>query len=1299
MMPTPGGDFQGTERFQIVRRLQAGGFGVVYEAYDRQRNARVALKTLLHMDATGIYRFKQEFRSLAAIVHPNLVPLYELISDGERWFFTMELIDGVNLLAYVRGRSADPAGSTISIAPPGEKTDASSTSRTAEISTQQAPEEPVGAGASRTSVTIQLPGDGQWIPRPPLTVARPAAPAILSPPTILPDLRRLRRAFRQVAEGTYTLHQAGKLHRDIKPANVLVRPDGRVVLLDFGLVYPLSHAPHEEAAGDDSDSRWANRWADLAEQGLVAGTVAYMSPEQARAAPLTPASDWYAVGVMLYQALTGQLPFHQSRSVVLWAKQDRDAPAPIERIPGVPEDLNQLCVRLLCRDPEARPSGPEILAALAEGDEPSSITLPAVPSSVPEGPTFIGRDRHLAELRRTFSQMLEGRAAVCSVHGRSGAGKTVLVEHFLDEIAARGDVVILTGRCYEQESVPYKAVDSLVDALTRFLLPLSHHEVQPLLPPDVAALTRIFPVLTRIEAVAEAARDGDDLSDLRQLRARAFGALRELLARIAGRWPLVAWIDDLQWGDVDGAALLSYVLRPPGAPRLLLLLTYRSESIGVSPCLRALQIPTGDDAPVQSTIGVEALTPDEAVELAGALLGSDASALSEAQWVARESGGSAFFVVELARHLLAGLSTASSGGVDLDRILRSRVQGLPVEARGLLEAVAVAGQPVRLRIAEEAAGLGQLPPHIVSILRSEHLVRTTGPHLDDEIETYHDRIRESVVAQLDDPSRRLAHSQLADVLSGLADVEPETLAAHYEAAGRASEASRCYTVAAAKAVGLLAFDHAEDLYKKAATLAPSDQDRAAAYEQMVHFYTNMARFAEAYAVGRQGAALVGLKLPSRFRLPSFLLDYIWSRLLLRGRQVADLVHLPVMDDPRREAAVRIISAMLKAAYQVQPELNVALSTKGLNLCLRHGNTRHCTICYMAYGTIFQGGVLGRHEVGYEFGQLSLNLLEKFANTDQLGEVNFVVGYFAMPWTRPATEAESMWQVAYNAATEARCGGYEGAADLFNIGNSSVCTIMSYHMRGMQMREVWDRSERYLEVLRRAHLREPAGLIACVRQFIRNLRGETLGPLSLSDAEFDENEFVGRLVGFGCRHYAHFYHILKTQLLYLRGDYEAALEAARASSGYLNDSRGMLHWAEHHFYEALVQAARYPRLAGADRRRSLRTVRRAHRMFVGWAERCDHNFRHKERLLSAEAHRLRGRHAEARRAYEEAAAAAERYGYLPIQALARHRSAELARKCGDEATARLELAAARETYRNWGATDHADALDERTITTI
>jgi len=95
-------DFRGTKRFEVVRLLGEGGMGLVYEVLDRERGLRVALKTLRQLTGDALYRFKNEFRALQDLQHPNLVTLGELIQEEGRWFFTMELVEGVDFVTWVR---------------------------------------------------------------------------------------------------------------------------------------------------------------------------------------------------------------------------------------------------------------------------------------------------------------------------------------------------------------------------------------------------------------------------------------------------------------------------------------------------------------------------------------------------------------------------------------------------------------------------------------------------------------------------------------------------------------------------------------------------------------------------------------------------------------------------------------------------------------------------------------------------------------------------------------------------------------------------------------------------------------------------------------------------------------------------------------------------------------------------------------------------------------------------------------------------------------------------------------------
>lgn len=435
-----------SSRFTVHRCLGSGAFGVVYAAHDHERGSEVALKWLKNGDVSMIVRFKREFRSLADLQHPNLVRFRDLIVMDDTWFFTMDLLEGVDLLDYVAPAKRPlekGLSSTSEALPPGSTRAAGPRSR--------------GPGPESLG-----------------EVAMVKAPPDPNRPLCAADLGRLASTLEQLAAGLSAIHAAGMLHRDVKPSNVLVTSSGRVVLLDFGMVTELGPDGYAETMGD-----------------RAVGTPAYMSPEQGAGRPVTAASDWYAVGVILYQALTGRLPIEGEGGahVLIVRKFIMDPTPPSEVVRGVPPALSELCMALLDREPERRPTGESFLARLrailpfgAHG--PTSEPPPRM-TSAPEAEArvpLVGREVHLWALDESLRELEEGHAVVTLVHGTSGMGKSALLRHFIDVLRAeRRDVLVLEGRCYERETMPYKAMDSLVDALCRHLLRLPEMDVAAIL--------------------------------------------------------------------------------------------------------------------------------------------------------------------------------------------------------------------------------------------------------------------------------------------------------------------------------------------------------------------------------------------------------------------------------------------------------------------------------------------------------------------------------------------------------------------------------------------------------------------------------------------------------------------------------------------------------------------------------------------------------------------------------------------------------------------------------------------------
>ncbi len=577
----------------------------------------------------------------------------------------------------------------------------------------------------------------------------------------------IRSAAAQLCAGLAALHRRGLVHRDIKPSNVLVEDDGRLAILDFGLVRPMG-------VGNDSAHYFAGSPAGLAPE-LFSGVVA------------NAATDAYAVGVLLHLALTGRLPFADDVRKSVAARLERtDAPA----ISAEPADVAELCRGLLEPSPGKRLGIEEALARLTSLDVES-----APPSS---NDVVFEREAELAQLVGAFERVTrERRGLMVHLPGPSGMGKSALLRSFAATMRPRAWV--LEGRAHERDAVPFKALDAAMDQLAHHLGELAPSERADLLPADPGALHFLFPGIARACAIAAPAPQAT-LADPVARRVQGARALAELLAALAAKRGLVLVLDDLQWGDRDSALLLTELFASP-APPFLVVLSYRAEP-SAAPFLAVFANETRT-----LTVPVGPLSAAGSLRMAAALC-RDAE---RAPAIARESEGCPFIVEMLA-------SVPAGEPLTFEHALGRRVAALSAPARRMLEAIAIAARPV---------ARGQVPftPDVApqsraawATLVASRLLRSDGTRSADAVEVYHDRIRDAVARTLSDEARRTTHHALGESFAATHDVEGAAM--HYAAAGEKSLAFAFARDAAKAAADVLAFDRSAELLALALDCCP-----------------------------------------------------------------------------------------------------------------------------------------------------------------------------------------------------------------------------------------------------------------------------------------------------------------------------------------------------------------------------------------------------------------------------------------------------------------------------------------------
>jgi serine/threonine protein kinase len=1259
--------------YVLERRVGVGGMGEVFAARHVASNELIALKTLSSTSATRLYRFKREFRVLADVAHRNLIRLHDLVvPDGQ------------------------PNSSSSELSVPSQ------------------------AGGLAFFTMELLDGEPfvEWV--------RGKTPVGTLTPALL---ERLELGLRQLVEGVHHLHVHECIHRDLKPSNVLVTAEGRVVILDFGLVSELS----------DPDK-------GITRDGQLLGTPSYMAPEQATGQRVGRAADYYAIGVMLYQALTGHLPFAGSILQQLVEKQSGVIPDPSEAVEGVPGWLGDLCMRLLAREPEARPSGQELL------DHVRAVKVSASESAQ----VFVGRRAELASLRAALHELHERRAAVIvHLRGRSGNGKSTLGQRFRAELR-EGEVVVLHGRCREREAVPYKGVDAVIDSLSAYLRNLPAEAREQLCPSDLDALVRVFPVLDEIWDEGE-----EQLLGLNEVRALGWATLRRLLERVAERHPIVMHIDDFQWADLDSVQLLQALVRPPESPAIMLLVSYRSETQG-SDALTALLTDDVLCGPEVRTVELEALTSADAQELASSLLesvlGSDKGVdtridvdarQTRAAAIALRSGGSPLFIAQMA---LGGRELESSDA-DLDHVIVRRLSELDEGARRLLEVVAVFGGPMPTAQALELcpgsseAQLASLCDMGLFVRERDVFERESGEHDGtakggDRVEAAHDRVRELVLARLPEAERARLHGEIgARLLADLTgdDGQPKgdglfTLVNHLDAGigkldalalDRRLELARLNYAAGKRALEstawiaarrYLGFAHQliEPWLARAqagegehelcvdigfaraqAELALENPEGDAVIKQLLgwslamHDYTRIAhwyawhlfpttRWAECVEFGRAVLPKLGFRVPGRVSWLRALLSFLWGSRAISSIGIERIRELPAIADERIHAGVDIVMITCAQARAVDIKLHFGMMGWHGRLLAKHGFHDGAPVALTNLALTM--AALGKTVRAQQLVEVA-RALPEHRNVSILAQVaTQSIEVWALPIYTPARAALARTEQVYARACD--------VAPKSQVGAIMVALAFTEYLAGVPLPEFM----KFLQTDAARHESAMLSLVNDLRKVVRrSVESLMLGPMhgeigDLTEGLPDLTEYYAKTV----------VPVLQAMLEVLHGDYERGWKSASSLTRSQERQIGPI-WLTpaHAMFGVICMSERWANASAAERRRMAGITRRYRATTRRWAGRCAENYAPMAAIVEAEIAGRAGKHDLAVTELERARTIASKGQMTWLSALASERLARLAERRGHATVARAALEDAREAYASWGATGVVRRLERTT----
>ncbi|MEG4531701.1 AAA family ATPase [Microcoleus sp. D2_18a_D3] len=463
-------------------------------------------------------------------------------------------------------------------------------------------------------------------------------------------------------------------------------------------------------------------------------------------------------------------------------------------------------------------------------------------------------------------------------------------------------------------------------------------------------------------------------------------------------------------------------------------------------------------------------------------------------------------------------------------------------------------------------------------------------------------------------------------------------------------------------------------------------DGAKVYAIKIQAALSQSNFQEGIRIGLYFLHLLGINLPDNPDMRDVEKGFEETKSILAGRKIEELLDLPDMTQPEPLAALLILSRLMGTTYIANPNLMILMVLTNVNLSVEYGNSILSAFAYATYGVVLCGIVVDI-ELGYQFSQLALKLVERFNAQEVKAKVLDAIAHHILPWKKHLKETRAMLLEAYQTAVE--------TGDVEFIGHVLFERPFNSYAMGFELGKLEQEIVSNREIISKFRLTSCLNYLSMVLEVVRNLQAKSNNTIQLIGDAYNEEESRDVYLLNNDKHGLFLLCFNKLILGFLFENNYVAIDNADLAQQYISGETGIVAVPIFHFYDSLV----YLKLASdrtpiEDKNNWLDRVTLNQEKMRNWAHHAPMNYWHKFYLVEAEKARVLGQFLEAMDYYDRAISLAKEHEYIHEAALAYELAAKFYLFRGKELTAKAYMQEARYCYQLWGAAAKVKDLETR-----